>query len=170
MATLKNIFVILSFAFTLFVVPGISQINLIFNIDTAYVQNTCEWAYYKTQQADLNGDGIEEKIEILANVMRTNDSKGFRDRDFNWDDGQKWTSRIIEQAGDTTWIFYRWIQNGRLNGFISTDDPPSIILVQTDYNSINAYKVIYFKHDSIEVSQILQTKHDSEFHFIERDK
>ncbi|MCG0239418.1 MAG: hypothetical protein L6E13_09500 [Firmicutes bacterium] len=81
-----------------------------------------EWGYHQETRADLDGDGAEEKLVVIARVGRPSGGQ-----DYSWDDGQPWNVYVEEPDGTRTYVFADWVQLGQLNVGV-TDDGDVVIL------------------------------------------
>ncbi len=130
---------------------------------------TDSWQYWKTAHADFDGDGQIERVEILAQSQLMKAKRELSDRNFSWDDGQRWVVRFIEKQGDTTWAYSKFLQSGSIDGYLSQTEPPSIYLVIPSHSTISAYEVFYFGPDSINIVEQVRAKWDSKFQLNHRE-
>ncbi|MFO7172415.1 MAG: hypothetical protein DIU70_005515 [Bacillota bacterium] len=68
-----------------------------------------EWGYHQEVKADLDEDGVEEKLVVIARVGRPPGGQ-----DYSWDDGQPWNVYVEEPDGTRTYVFADWVQLGKL--------------------------------------------------------
>ncbi len=100
------------------------------------------WDYYQSVAADLNGDGQDETVIIMARVERSPN----RPREFLWDDGQPWQVLIQSAQGEITHVYSRWVQIGHLKGLIGDEEDNGahpLILLELTGAGLSVYKVEY---------------------------
>jgi len=123
--------------------------------------DTPHWQYWKVAHADFDGDGENERVEILAKVEQFQTKGSLGDEDFAWDDSHMWAVRIIEQGGDTTWVYHNILQMSKLDVYISTSNPPSFYLVQSGRATISVYEVFYKGPNNLEIEERARSKFES---------
>lgn len=100
------------------------------------------WDYKQTVAADLDGDGTQERVVIMARVERSPDNPG----EYLWDDGQPWQVLVESSSGDQTPVYSRWVQIGQLKGFISEEKKNGghdLILLELTGAGVSLYRVEY---------------------------
>jgi hypothetical protein len=120
--------------------PPQSVVKLVHLVDTdrALVQaDTAGWDFHQTLEYDLNGDGVNESIEVIAAV-----AMGDRPGTYQWDDGQPWQVYIRE--GDAiTHIYNRYVQLGSLDVFVTSEDPPRVGIIEDQSAGHALYAITY---------------------------
>ncbi|MGI6542468.1 MAG: hypothetical protein ACOX44_05360 [Limnochordia bacterium] len=109
-------------------------------LDTDYaleVAGTAGWDFHQTLEYDLDGDGVDETIEVIAAV-----TKDARPGTYQWDDGQPWQV-YIKDGDETTHIYNRYVQLGSLDVFVTYEDPPRIGIVETQSAGHALYVITY---------------------------
>jgi hypothetical protein len=98
------------------------------------------WRYQRRASADLDGDGAGETVVLIADVEL--DPRGQP----IWDHGHRWQVYVEERDGRRTYIYARFLPNGKLDAHLARRDsttPPTIVLLeQTPYN-LAVYDVRY---------------------------
>src|SRR5690606_19634901 len=96
-----------------------------------------------TARVDLDGDGREEQIVVLAAVELVRDGGEFPGiDDFAWDDGQPWQVYVEEPGGQRTYLFSQFVQLGTVEALVDPDAARIWIVVQTGAG-LDVYEVIY---------------------------
>ena len=108
------------------------------------------WEYQRTLEADLNGDGEPETIEIIARVLRAPQGAG----DYQWDDGQPWQV-YIRDGDQTTHVYARWVQLGELLVFVTDDPQPRLVIAESQGAGYALYTVDY--HSPGKVKTVMVT-------------
>lgn len=96
------------------------------------------WEYRRTLYADLDGDNSVETIEILARVLRA--PKG--SDDYQWDDGQPWQV-YVQDGGEITHVYARYVQLGRLEVFVTDETPSRLAIAEAQGAGYALYYVEY---------------------------
>lgn len=98
------------------------------------------WDYHLLANADLDGDGQQERASLIARVDR--DSSGFL-----WDDGQPWQLHIEEADGTRTYAYRRFVALGMVEAHVATPAAGGsglvILLVENTPGSIRIFEVAY---------------------------
>ena len=97
------------------------------------------WNYQQSSSADLDGDGIVEKVVLTAQVEM------MRGRPL-WDDGQRWQAYVEEPDGNRTYIFAQFIQLGTLSLRLSAaegEQRPAIVLLEQLPDRLSVYEIEY---------------------------
>ena len=111
-------------------------------VDPAYPQ-PLPGDYRRTARVDLDGDGREEQIVVLAAVELVRDGGEFPGiDDFAWDDGQPWQVYVEEPGGQRTYLFSQFVQLGTVEALVDPDAARIWIVVQTGAG-LDVYEVIY---------------------------
>lgn len=99
------------------------------------------WDLHRTLVVDLNGDGRNETVHVLASVERADTG------DFMWDDGHVWNVYIEDEDGQVTEVFRGWVQLGELR--VRSLDPfadnlgPGLLVLKEEGAGITMYRVFY---------------------------
>jgi hypothetical protein len=118
----------------------------------AAVDSTNRWQYRESTTYDLNGDGIEEKVVILANVQKSSSGN------IAWDDGQPWEVRIEEPDGTRTRVFAQSVQAGTVQGYITHQDGhPTLFLLEQTTSLLQGFEITYFGPNKIK-SRVIFTR------------
>jgi hypothetical protein len=113
------------------------QVDLVSPNQPAAIDSPGFWEYRKMAGADLDGDGIQERIVILANIGIQNGQEG-------WNDGQQWEVRIEELDGTQTRVYAQYVQLGRVEGYIvGSRKYPSLFLVELTGAGIRGFDIDY---------------------------
>lgn len=84
------------------------------------------WMYSQSSQADLDGDGQDERLVMTARA------EVLRGRPV-WDDGQPWQVYVEEEDGARTYLYARFVQLGSVTMRIALpvgEGPPSVVLLE----------------------------------------
>ena len=94
------------------------------------------WNYHQSADADLTGDGIPERVVLMARVEL------YRGRPA-WDDGQPWQVYIETRDGSRTYVYAQRLQLGTLTMRLSRADqgePASIVLLEQLPGRLSVYE------------------------------
>jgi len=117
---------------------NIVQVNLVSPRQAAAADSPGKWQHRKVVGSDLDGDGIQERVVILARVGTS--SEGVE----TWDDGQEWEARIEEPDGTTTRVYAQYVQLGRLRGYINDGQGrPTLFLLEETSARVRGFEVTY---------------------------
>ena len=111
------------------------------------------WDYRQSVKADLDGDGAEETIVVMARVERSPNNP----RDYLWDDGQPWQVFVESPQGERTPVYSRWVQIGQLKALISEeteDGKHDLILLELVGAGISLYRVEYDGPNQVESARL----------------
>jgi len=100
------------------------------------------WDYRQTVTADLDGDGLEDTVTIIARVQRSPNNP----HEYLWDDGQPWQVFVESSKGERTPVYSRWVQIGQLKALISekkADGKHDLILLELAGAGVSLYRVEY---------------------------
>jgi hypothetical protein len=118
----------------------------------AAVDSTIRWQYRESTKYDLDGDGIQEKIVILANVGKSSSGE------LTWDDGQPWEVRIEEADGTTTRVFAQSVQLGKVQGYIThRDGHTTLYLLEQTTSILQGFEISYFGPNKVK-SRVIFTR------------
>lgn len=112
------------------------------------------WDYHRVLTEDLNGDGREETVHVIANASRY----GSRPDDFSWDDGHIWNVYIEDADGRRTDVFRGWVQLGTLRvrslDPYSDDGTRGLALLLEEGAGIKLYRVVYDAPGELTTTQL----------------
>lgn len=105
-------------------------------------KNEPGWDYRQTVAADLDGDGANDTVVVMARVERSPDNP----REYLWDDGQPWQVFVESPQGEKTPVYSRWVQIGQLKVLIGEekdDGKHDLVLLELAGAGISLYRVEY---------------------------
>lgn len=97
------------------------------------------WMYSRTATADLDGDGKEERVVVMARAEVRNGRP-------LWDDGQPWQVYVEEGDGQRTHLYARYVQLGAVTmrvGLGEAPQRPSVVIVEHVPDRIGVYELEY---------------------------
>ena len=97
------------------------------------------WMYSRAATADLDGDGADERVVVMARA-ETREGRPL------WDDGQPWQVYVEEPDGRRTHLYARYVQLGSVImrvGLGEGDTRPSIVIVEHVPDRIALYELRY---------------------------
>lgn len=95
------------------------------------------WGFSRIYEADLDHDGKDERIILLANVA-------VRNGEPLWDDSQIWQVYVQEPDGERTYLFSRSVQLGKLEiRMIHDATRPRILLFEDTPTVFALYEIAY---------------------------
>jgi hypothetical protein len=121
-------------------------------VDPAYAPTATGeqgWGYVQVAQADLDGDGQDERVVLRAQAERV------RGR-LAWDDGQPWQVYVEETDGVRTDVYARRLQLGTLTLRLSrgeAEQPSRLVLLEHLPDSLSIYEVAYRGPGRLQVSE-----------------
>lgn len=110
------------------------------------------WGYVKQASADLDGDGVQERVFLIANAENRRGKPV-------WDDAQIWQVYIEEPDGKRTYVFSRWVQLGRVEAIMTDaerNERPSVVLVERTPHTFTVYEVRYRRPSDVEVVELVK--------------
>lgn len=119
--------------------PTPAAVNLIDPTYPLAIAGQNGWDYQRTAEVDLDADGVAERVVVMAKAPANSDDVG-------WDDGEPWQVYIEESSGERTYIFARWVQLGRLEGVITSNEqgqPDELLIVEKGGGRFVVYQVAY---------------------------
>jgi hypothetical protein len=66
------------------------------------------YAYHKHGKYDLDGDGVEETVHVIAKAVKDGS-------EYSWDDGSPWHVYVEEPNGERTYLYSGWVHLGILD-------------------------------------------------------
>jgi hypothetical protein len=97
------------------------------------------WNYQQTADADLDGDGMAERIVLTARVEL------YRGRPA-WDDGQPWQVYIESRDSVRSYVYAQRLQLGTLTMRVAGPDsgqPASVVLLEQLPDQLGVYEITY---------------------------
>ena len=96
-----------------------------------------DWGFSRIYEADLDRDGRDERIILLADVA-------IRNGEPLWDDSQIWQVYVEEPDGERTYLFSRSVQLGKLEIRLVHDPAqPRILLFEDTPTVFAVYEITY---------------------------
>ena len=115
------------------------------------------WGFKKTSTVDLNGDGVKEKIFLIANVSL------YRGKPV-WDDGQTWQVYVQEPNGRRTYVYSRFVQLGDVEVLTTSAESEkgnAILILERTPHAFSVYEVHYRGYESFRAVQLISREIDS---------
>ncbi|HUG27552.1 MAG TPA: hypothetical protein VMK53_04580 [Gemmatimonadales bacterium] len=97
------------------------------------------WGYRLAADADLNGDGVAERVILTARVEMIRGRPA-------WDDGQPWQVYIEDDAGQRTHVYAQRLQLGTLTMRVSRAEagqPATVVLLEHLPDQLSLYEISY---------------------------
>lgn len=115
-----------------------------------------KWQYRLSTEADLNKDGKNEKIWVIADISKnSNVAKG--EDPWLYDDGAPWAVVIEAPNRKQTLVYLEWSQFGRIETIVvNEEENTNILIMNRQAASIGIYEVKYKKPNQYKVCQILE--------------
>lgn len=115
------------------------------------------WAYQQQVVADVDGDGSDESVVLISDVLL--DARG---RPL-WEDGHRWQVYVREPDGRVTRLYARFLPNGTLTADLAA--PPSgtqlgILLVERTPQHIAVFELRYRGPGAVDVYRRVDTDLD----------
>lgn len=101
------------------------------------VGGTPGWEYHQTLSADLDSDGVAERVSVTTNAVWMPEQK-----EFGWDDGHPWHVYVEEPDGSRTYLFSNWVQMGRLEVILDREGP-GLFIVSSRGGGLVVYRGTY---------------------------
>lgn len=114
----------------------------------AAVAGDTGWAYQQQAVADLDGDGDDETVVVLSDVILDASGRPI------WEDGHRWQVYVRESDGRVTRLYARFLPNGKLTAEMAV--PPSgailgVVLLEQTPHHIGVYEYRYRGPDNVDV-------------------
>jgi hypothetical protein len=98
------------------------------------------WAYQQSVTADIDGDGRDESVVLIADVALDATGRPL------WEDGHRWQVYVREPDGAITRLYARFLPNGKLTAELVM--PPSgtalgLVLLEQTPDHIGVYEFSY---------------------------
>ena len=115
-------------------------------IDSARVPlaEALAWPVQRGQMADLDGDGVEERLVVASDVLAGPDGAPA------WEDGHRWAAWVVEPeaSGDSvrTQLYGAFVPTGRADVFVtapSVDESPSVLVLERGGTRVATHEVRY---------------------------
>lgn len=97
------------------------------------------WGYRLAADADLNGDGVAERVILTARVAMIRGRPA-------WDDGQPWQVYIEDDAGRRTHVYAQRLQLGTLTMRVTRAEagqPATIVLLEHLPDQLSLYEIAW---------------------------
>ncbi len=102
------------------------------------------WGYRLAADADLNGNGVAERVILTARVEMIRGRPA-------WDDGQPWQVYIEDAAGQRTHVYAQRLQLGTLTMRVTRAEagqPATIVLLEHLPDQLSLYEISYAGPDA----------------------
>jgi hypothetical protein len=109
------------------------------------------WDYAVTATADLDGDGRNETVVLVANISLHDDRPA-------WNDGQAWQAYVIDSKGERTDLYRQFIQLGNVSLAVSErrdGGTPAVLLAENSANHIRVIEFHYQGPQKTDASEVL---------------
>ncbi|MFN2316726.1 MAG: hypothetical protein ABR551_00315 [Gemmatimonadales bacterium] len=119
--------------------PADPSINLVDPAMQLAVAGEDGWDYQQAGEADLNGDGVAERVVLTVRVEMIRGRPA-------WDDGQPWQVYIEDGAGRRTHVYAQRLQMGTLTMRVTRADagqPATIVLLEHLPDQLSLYEISY---------------------------
>lgn len=97
------------------------------------------WGYRQAADADLDGDGVAERVILTARVEMIRGRPA-------WDDGQPWQVYIEAADGRRTHVYARRLQLGTLTMRVTLAEagrPATVVLLEHLPDQLSLYEITY---------------------------
>lgn len=93
------------------------------------------WTYHRTTVADLDGDGVPERLVLASDVFVTSDGEPV------WEDEQRWAVYVEEDDGERTLVYASHAAPGAVSAAVGeapdeggarSGERPSIVIIEQD--------------------------------------
>lgn len=120
------------------------------------------WDYHKELKADLDGDGAEEALTVIARI-----AWDAQHQDWMYDDGHNWQVYVTEPDGKVTYLFNDWVQLGKLDVLLVENN--QIVIIRRTGPGIWIYRTTYRAGDS-NLEVVLQGAQTGWLQFVDPQK
>jgi hypothetical protein len=121
------------------------------------------WRYQQRVRADLDADGEQETAVLIADVGL--DGQGTP----MWEDGHRWQVYVEEQDGRRTYLYARFLPNGKLLAAVAdaaSGTTPAIVLLEQTRFMLGAYELAYRGPAQVALLGRFQRSLDPTRHFV----
>ena len=100
------------------------------------------WGYEQVTHVDLDRDGIEERVVVIANVELDESGQPL------WEDGHGWQVYVEEPDSSRTYLYARFLPNGKLMAEVTDTSAaagrrPSVLLLEQTPFTLALYEIQY---------------------------
>ena len=106
---------------------------------TPAVAGSDGWMYTQSVGADLDADGVAERVVLTARAEVMNGRP-------LWDDGQPWQVYVEEPDGERSYLYARYVQLGMVTmriGLAEGGDPATVVLLEHLPDRLALYEIVY---------------------------
>lgn len=115
------------------------------------------WAYQRVATADLDGDGVMERVVLIADAIVEQGRP-------LWDDGQRWQVYIEEPDGTRTYVYAQLLQLGTLTVRLAratTSQALTLLLMEQLPQQLGVYEVSYRGPGQARVVELVKREFDT---------
>jgi hypothetical protein len=97
------------------------------------------WGYGRVAARDLDNDGVEEQVVVIADAA-------LHEGKLLWEDGHVWQIYIEEPDGARTYVYSRLVPMGHVHARFTAapqPGPPALILLEQAPHHLGVYEVRY---------------------------
>lgn len=98
----------------------LSLASAVDSASTTSADTAASWSYRRTTVADLDGDGVPERLVLASDVFLTDDGEPV------WEDRQRWAVFAEEDDGARTLLYSGWAAPGAVSAGVSPVQTPSL--------------------------------------------
>lgn len=98
----------------------VSLASAVDSASTTSADTAASWDYRRTTVADLDGDGVPERLVLSSDVFLTDDGEPV------WEDRQRWAVFAEEDDGARTLLYSGWAAPGAVSAAVSPTETPSL--------------------------------------------
>ena len=98
------------------------------------------WRYAQRARADFDGDGREETAVLIADVELNARGEPL------WEDGHRWQLYFEEADSTRTYVYARFLPNGKLEASLTVPDEekmPTVVLREITPHTLGIYEIRY---------------------------
>jgi hypothetical protein len=110
------------------------------------------WGYGRVDRRDLDGDGTEEHIVVIADVALHGDK-------LLWEDAHAWQVYIEEPDGARTYVYSRRVPMGHVQVRLTPapdEGLPMLVLLEQTPHKLEVYEVRYDAPGQVFVSELVR--------------